>query len=205
MKRKSFLIRYVYTLFKRTCRALGNRFKFFKELDRVLTDIEKSIMLYIFTREWLYKKDFHFVVVDGINYPTVDTIIKLHDFLVIKYERDIDKIHKGIISLAPLDFPGIKYWMEKNPDPLEDIIIRGAHIFNKFLEEGHPFIDGNKRTGWATLWIFLAANRIIFFFPNNFRKDDQIKKIEKWADYKEESTNIPEIVEWIKKYYKNKK
>jgi len=94
--------------------------------------------------------------------------------------------------------------MEKNPDPVEDIIIRGAHIFNKFLEEGHPFIDGNKRTGWATLWIFLAANGIIFFFPNNFRKDDQIKKIEKWADYKEESANIPEIIEWIKTYYRKK-
>ena len=112
----------------------------------------------LFTSEWVSQRQFRFTTVKCINYPTKQTIRDLHDFLVIKYEKDVDRIHKGEYSLAQLNFTGIKYWKEPHPDRKEDLILRGAHIFNKFLEEGHPFVDGNKRTGWATLWIFLTAN-----------------------------------------------
>jgi death-on-curing family protein len=202
--RKSHILLDIYHILRRICKALGNKSKSFKELDILFTDFEKSVNLYVYTREWVNKKEFLFTVVDGINYPTVKTIISLHDFLVIKYERDIDKIHTGIMSLAPLNFEGIKYWLVKNPDSFEDIVTRGAHIFNKFLEEGHPFVDGNKRTGYATLLLFLLANGGYVFLPSNYKKGEYIKKIEQWADYKEDSKNIDEIVEWIKKYIRKK-
>ena len=198
----------MYLLTRKIYRLLCRKFKIFRDIDKHLIEINNTILLLGYTKEWLSKSEFRFIKVDGILYPTIDTIRALHDFLVIKYEKQRDKIYIGELSLAQLDFTGIKYWMEKNPDPVEDIIIRGAHIFNKFLEEGHPFIDGNKRTGWATLWIFLSVNGITFFFPNNFYKNENVKNVEKikqWANHKDDSKNIPEIIEWIKKYKKNKK
>ena len=199
--KKSLIFR-LYKWFKQVCKTLGKDFRKFRYLEKVLDEFEKTIRLFNYTREWLIKKKFSFTVIDGINYPTVDTIKKLHDFLVVKYERDINKIHKGEYSLAPLNFEGIKYWMTESSNREDDIVLRGAHVFNKFLEEGHPFVDGNKRTGWATLWIFLASNGYLFFFPTYFRESKQVEKIECWADGKRSSDNITEIVDWIKKYIK---
>lgn len=196
--KKSLILKF-YRWFFKQCKTLGKNFRY---LEKTLDEIEKTFRLLNYTREWLNKKKFRFTVVNNINYPTIKTIKSLHDFLVVQYERDIDKIHKGEYSLAPLDFEGIKYWMGENSNREEDIILRGAHIFNKFLVEGHPFIDGNKRTGWATLWIFLASNGYFFFFPMYFREREQVKRIERWADGKRASDNINEIVDWIKRYIK---
>ena len=92
--RKKSLLYDIYIVFRRACKALSNKFKIFKEIDKVFTDIEKSIVLLNYTKEWLIliKEKFCFIEVDGILYPTVETIKDLHDFLVIKYEKDIDKI-----------------------------------------------------------------------------------------------------------------
>ena len=48
----------------------------------------------------------------------------------------------------------IKKTLEKE-EKREDIIFKAAHIFNQFLEAGHPFVDGNKQTGFVILWLFL--------------------------------------------------
>jgi len=202
--RKKVYLKTVYKLFKKICKILGKKFEKFVYLEKRLNEFEKTIYLLSYTNEWLSKKEFRFTVINDINYPTIETIKDLHDFLVVKYERDIDKIHKGDYSLASLKFEGIKYWMKNHLDREEDIILRGAHIFNKFLEEGHPFVDGNKRTGWATLWIYLAANGYFFFFPMYFRESEQVKQIKQWAHLKDESKNIDEIVEWIKGYIRKK-
>lgn len=201
--KKKLLIAF-YKAVKKTCKVFGRKLKLFADLEKRLSKIEKTIRLFVYTTEWLSKNEFRFTVVDNIKYPTIQTIKSLHDFFVIKYESDIDKIHKGEYSLAALKFEGIKYWMKNHRDKKEDIILRGAHIFNKFLEEGHPFVDGNKRTGWATLWIFLVANKLNFSFPVDFQEAEQIEKIERWAHLKENSKNIDEIVEWIKQCIKKK-
>ncbi|HMA83515.1 MAG TPA: type II toxin-antitoxin system death-on-curing family toxin [Candidatus Thermoplasmatota archaeon] len=192
-------------MYRYFCHILGKKIKYFKKIDDRLVALEKPIRLYVYLAEYLYKNDFRFNVVNNINYPTVETIKNLHDFLVIKYQKDIDKIHTGQYSLAPLQFTGIKYFLESKKDKREDIIFRGAHIFNKFLEEGHPFIDGNKRTGWVTLWLFLAANGYIFIFPIHEEGSEQARKVEKWASYKENSENIKEIMDWIRRYIKKRK
>jgi len=192
----------LYKWIKQICKILGKKYKKFKYLERFLNDVENSIRLLVHTAEWLSEKKFAFDNIDNINYPTKSTILDLHDFLVHKYEKDKDKIHKGIITDAQLEFTGVKYFMNKHTDPLEDIIIRGAHIFNKFLEEGHPFVDGNKRTGWATLWVFLRANGYLLYLPYYSLQFEHAKRIEQWADGKIESDNITEIVQWIKKYIK---
>lgn len=144
------MLKRFYRWFRKVCKILSKEFKTFRYIEKKFEEIDKTIRLLKYTQEWLNKKKFQFTIVKGIKYPTIETIINLHDFLVEQYEHDIDKIHKGNYSLSGLDFEGIKYWVEKNPDNFEDIVLRGAHIFNLFLEEGHPFVDGNKRTGWES-------------------------------------------------------
>jgi prophage maintenance system killer protein len=98
--------------------------------------------------------------VDGIYYPKKNQIKSLHKYLIenFRYEHETD-INYGILYDAPLDFILIKYYQKKKiENKYEDLIYKGAHIFNSFLEGGHPFIDGNKRTGFVTLWIFLTIN-----------------------------------------------
>jgi len=135
--------------------------------------------------------------VDGIFYPSEKSVIFLHDYLIRELRLDESEIHEGIISAGVLSFSGIKYYLKKLENKREDIVRRGAEIFNKFLQAGHPFVDGNKRTGFATLWLFLLLNGIelklsILEYKNH------AKQIEKWADIGKDS--IEEIYNWLDKY-----
>ena len=53
MEKKSLLIR--------ICNALGKKFKIFRHLEKQLIEFEKTIRLYVYTKEWLSKKKFNFI------------------------------------------------------------------------------------------------------------------------------------------------
>ena len=110
------------------------------------------------TKTWLEKDEFEYVEINGIKYPTAKTIINLHDFLVQCFVKEGEEVHEGTMSDANLSFHGIKYYETDKEGKRDDIIFKAAHIFNQFLEAGHPFVDGNKRTGFVTLWLFLMMN-----------------------------------------------
>jgi death-on-curing family protein len=135
-------------------------------------------------------------IIDEVKYPTINSIIRFHDFLIEEFKLKQDPVHRGIISKSVLDFTGVKFYLRKKDNKQEDIILRGAHIFNKFLQEGHPFVDGNKRTGFVTLWMFLIINGINFSLIGDYMKE--AKRIEGWAENIEKD-NIEEILIWIKK------
>lgn len=136
--------------------------------------------------------------VDDIYYPKKEQIISLHDYLIknFKYSHETE-VHKGVLYDAPLDFYSIKCYMEKLENKYEDLIHRGARLFNLFLEEGHPFIDGNKRTGFVTLWVFLTINNFNIRFEY-FDFNSHIEKFKRWANSETDNNNIYEITLWIK-------
>lgn len=148
------------------------------------------------TKKWISKNEFYYDEIHGIKYPTVSTIIDIHDFLVDAFRSEGEKVHNGILSDAVLSFSGIKYYMKGKDDKNEDIIIRAAHIFNLFLEEGHPFVDGNKRTGFVVTWLFLLLNGIELHL-SSFHYKKHVEKINTWADLSPKD-NISEITQWIK-------
>lgn len=148
------------------------------------------------TKQWFSKNKFHYDEINGIKYPTKSTIVDIHDFLIETFIKDGEVVHRGLHSDAVLSFSGIKYYMQKKGCEREDIIVRAAHIFNRFLEEGHPFVDGNKRTGFVTLWLFLILNGIQLN-TLSFQYKMHLKKINRWADITEDDT-ISEIIMWIK-------
>jgi prophage maintenance system killer protein len=134
---------------------------------------------------------------EGIFYPTKEQIISLHDFLINEFQSEGEpNVHPGLLNDGPLDFIGIKYYEENKDNNWENLIYKGAKLFNLFLEEGHPFIDGNKRTGFVTLWIFLTINNFNIKFEY-LNYNDHYKKIRGWADINSED-NIYKISMWIK-------
>ena len=135
---------------------------------------------------------------DGIFYPKKEDIISMHDYLIenFKYDWEVD-VNFGEYNTAPLDFSHLKYYNEKKRNKWDDLVYKGAKIFNLFLEEGHPFIDGNKRTGFATLWLFLMINGYDVRF-DFMEYNTHIEKFKKWADAIVPSDNIYEISMWIK-------
>jgi len=151
-------------------------------------------------KEWLFKKDWSITIekINGVFYPTEESVIKLHDYVINEFKLSEDPISRGIISKGVLSFPGVKYYFEGDKNnKRKDILFRGAHIFNKFLQAGHPFADGNKRTGLIILWIFLFLNGY-FLRLSDYNYESHAKLIIKWADIGED--NISEIYEWLDKY-----
>ncbi len=148
--------------------------------------------------DWRPKiKEFEPYKYDGIYYPTKELIIDLHEFLLTCFEEEGDiNINQGIYSDGALNFTGIKYYEENIPNIYDNIINKAAHVFNLFLEEGHPFNDGNKRTGFVTLWIFLIMNNYHVRF-DYYNYDRHIEKITKWADATQDCDRIEEISKWI--------
>ncbi|MEF8878841.1 MAG: Fic family protein [Candidatus Thermoplasmatota archaeon] len=133
----------------------------------------------------------------GIFYPTKEQIISLHDFLINKFRSEGERnVFPGILHDGDLDFVCIRWYEDKSENKWEDIIYKGARIFNLFLEDGHPFVDGNKRTGFVTLWIFLKINNFdVKFGYLNYQI--HYRKIKDWADAGKDTDNIKEIMRWI--------
>lgn len=149
---------------------------------------------------WTKRKDFwkrfETIEVEGVNYPRETMIDDLHKFLLIEFKTSGEKnVAEGVLRSISLD--DIKYYLPstlKKLDKKDKIINIGAHIFSRFLARGHPYVDGNKRTGW------------LFLIINNFAIDIDVlkysvhsKQIKLWAGLETEETKlIPEIVDWIK-------
>lgn len=132
-----------------------------------------------------------------VFYLKKENIISLHDYLVrfCKYANEPESVTATQFD-APLDFTGLKCYEEKHENKWENIIKQGAIIFNTFLGAGHPFVDGNKRTGFVTLWIFLTINNYYVKFEF-YEFNKHINNFKRWAISCSDD-NISEISEWIR-------
>ena len=145
--------------------------------------------------------DMTFEIINNIFYPDEESIIKLHDYIIKEFRFRDDPVFEGILSRSVLSFHGIKHYEIGYPaDKRRDILTRGVKIFNKFLQEGHPFVDGNKRTGFITLWTFLFFNKFLFTISTSDYKI-HTDLINSWADSLEDKTE--EIYEWVDKHTKS--
>ena len=114
--------------------------------------------MFVKTKKWLETEQFIYEEINEIKYPTKETIIMIHDYLIETFIAEGESAHRGIMSDAALSFHGIQAYQDEKENKKDDIILKGALIFNQFLPAGHPFVDGNKRTGFIALWLFLTLN-----------------------------------------------
>jgi prophage maintenance system killer protein len=153
-----------------------------------------------------FKRNFKVKIIGRIQLPHEDMIDFLHDFLVEYCRAEGQAVESG--KIRETSFHDIQtYVLDQNKDrkEIELLVILGAHIFSRFLARGQPYIDGNKRTGFATLWLFLVINDCeINIDGMAYHRHD--KQIRIWADKERPNSNlIDEIKNWIKKELKPQK
>lgn len=79
-------------------------------------------------------------------------------------------------------------------DLYTDVYLK-AGAFIQSIVKNHPFLDGNKRTAFVGMIVFLKTNRIEF----KARKTESVKFMLKVAN---QNLSVDEIADWLKKHTK---
>ncbi len=98
-----------------------------------------------------------------IEYLTVEQVIELHDEMIKRY-GGLAGIRDRNLLLSAVDSP--KATMFGND--LYPSIYDKAAVYLYQIVCNHPFNDANKRTGYATVLVFLDVNNT----PLKFKKED---------------------------------
>ena len=80
----------------------------------------------------------------------VDDILSIHADQIARYSGDEGIIDPGLVEAA-LFRPQTGYY---------PTLIDEAAALWESLSQNHPFVDGNKRTAFASTCVFLATNRL---------------------------------------------
>lgn len=146
-----------------------------------------------------------FIEKDKILYPNLETINSLHDQLIKEFKNKQNQIISGVKSESNLEHAILNitnYLNEEFSSKKEEVVFKGAHLFNSLVTD-QIYYDGNKRTAFATLLLYLSLNGIEMYFKNIKELDNAHLFIKKIAVRKtKDPRNIKEIVDWIKKHSK---
>lgn len=84
-------------------------------------------------------------------FPTVDQVIEFHAELIADTGGEAGILHPGDIEAA----------VHRAKDPAYDeeasLFLRAAYLVRGIAQD-HPFVDGNKRTAFETMDVFLRRN-----------------------------------------------
>jgi death-on-curing family protein len=140
-----------------------------------------------------------FTKIDDLLYPTAETVISIHDFLISFFRGQQDEIHKGAPNVANIEFNlfAAQRIGEDSPDRREKLVIKAAHIMNQFFTS-HAFTDGNKRTGFVLAWLFIQMNGgnpkdVLSNYQSHVQTFVKVA-----AREMHHPDNIPELMGWIK-------
>jgi|SRR5579872_182569 len=96
-----------------------------------------------------------------IEYLTFDEILEIHDEMIKKF-GGMRGIRDKNILLSVVEIPKSTAFGEELYPTIHDKA--AAYLF--FIIKGHPFIDGNKRTGAGAAYLFLASNGALIKFKD---------------------------------------
>ena len=82
------------------------------------------------------------------GFPTIDQVVRMHDWLIARYGGSYGIRDMGALESAILR-PQMGYY---------DSIIEEAAALMESLSQNHPFVDGNKRVAFTATDIFLRIN-----------------------------------------------
>jgi len=117
------------------------------------------------------------------KFITVEEVIEIHDRLMKKYGGEF-----GILDRGNLEFS--VDWV--NTHPKKSLFWKIA-ILLRGIVSGHPFVDGNKRTGFEVAMILLRGHGYDFEAP-----DKEILTF--LIELAEKGKTINEIIKWLRKY-----
>ena len=132
--------------FIRSKKVKGYEYFYLVESVRIGRKVTQKIVKYLGKSGVAFNKT--------INYLTARDINELHEKILKKFGGE-----RGLISPGTVDFAGDylldRKYSAKNFD--ENIARKGGRLTH-FIISRHPFVDGNKRTGFEAMRLFLILN-----------------------------------------------
>ena len=116
---------------------------------------------------------------------TVEEIISIHDYLIDRFGGE-----RGILNIGEIEF--IVDWVNSHP---EKPLFWKVAVLMRGIISAHPFIDGNKRTGFEVAETILNSEG----YEITATDDEAFSFILKLA---REVMDIDEIVEWLERKHK---
>ena len=87
-----------------------------------------------------------------MKYPTAEEVIKIHKKIILETGGELGEINIGNLKFV-LEQIQTEFYGQSAGD-----IFTQASILVRGIISGHPFVDGNKRTGFEVTDIFLRRN-----------------------------------------------
>lgn len=127
-----------------------------------------------------------------IQYLSLEQVIVAHAALIKRYGGSEGIFNQGLLESAIFRPQATAFGQEAYPAFFEKCAVL---VYS--LIQNHPFIDGNKRTGFAAMHLMLLING----YDLNSAAKEEITMAENIASGK---MREPEIVQWLKQYSKKK-
>ncbi len=127
-----------------------------------------------------------------IQYLSLEQALAAHAALIKRYGGSQGIFNQGLFESAVFRPQATAFGQEAYPTLFEKCAVLGYSLI-----QNHPFIDGNKRTGFAAVHLMLLING----YDLNSTTKEEIVMTENIASGKMQET---EIVQWLKKHSKKK-
>ena len=130
--------------------------------------------------------------IEAIQYLSLERVLAAHAALIKRYGGSQGIFNQGLLESAVFRPQATAFGQEAYPTLFEKCAVLGYSLI-----QNHPFIDGNKRTGFAAMHLMLLING----YDLTSTAKEEITMTENIASGKMQE---PEIVQWLKKHSKKK-
>lgn len=127
-----------------------------------------------------------------IQYLSVEQVLAAHAALIKRYGGSQGIHDQGLLESAVFRPEASAFGQEAYPTLFEKCAVLGYSLI-----QNHPFLDGNKRTGFAAMHLMLLING----YDLTSATGEEIAMAENIASGK---MHEPEIAQWLKQHSKKK-
>ncbi len=131
--------------------------------------------------------------IEPVKYLRLEQVLAVHTTLIERYGGRHGIRDKGLVESAVFRPQTTVFGREAYPDFFGKCAVLGYSLI-----QNHPFIDGNKRTGFAAMHLMLLMNG----YDLTSSTTEEVKMAEKTASGKMKES---EIALWLKKHSKKKR
>ena len=120
-------------------------------------------------------------------YLDINDIIMIHDRLIAEF-GGVPGIRDSDILTSVFD--RVRHSQVYGEDTLPTLFHKGAYLFKEIVQQ-HPFVDGQKRTGLTSMFVFLGLNGY-FMWSRDIEKELHIA-----VETAKGNVRIAELMSWL--------
>ncbi|MCK4463020.1 MAG: type II toxin-antitoxin system death-on-curing family toxin [Candidatus Omnitrophica bacterium] len=125
-----------------------------------------------------------------VKYLSLEQVLTAHTALIKRYGGSQGIRDRGLLESAVFRPQASAFGQEAYPDLFEKCAVLGYSII-----QNHPFVDGNKRTGFAAMHLMLLINS----YDLTSSSEEEVAMAEDIACRK---IHEPEVAIWLKEHSK---